>query len=263
MHRPRLAFPVAASVACLTAGLVWALFAVPAAPGKTSRPTAKTVVVTMGKPSEFSFTLSTRQVVAGTVVFKVTNRGKVPHTFEVCSSPSGSSKANACKGKVTTSLKPGHSQTLTVVLKKGKYEYLCTIPGHAKLGMKGVIGVGVAPPPPAPTPTTTTPATTTTTPGGGSTCANPVTTNVDVNMFDFGFTVTPNTAPCGKLVITQRNTGNVEHNFDIKGQAGAIIQPGQTSTFTATLTPGSASYICDVPGHDGLGMIGTFTVTAG
>jgi uncharacterized cupredoxin-like copper-binding protein len=82
-------------------------------------------------------------------------------------------------------------------------------------------------------------------------------------MFDFGFTVTPSSAPCGTLVITERNTGNVEHNFDIKGQAGAIIQPGQSSTFRANLTPGSASYICDVPGHDGLGMVGTMTITAG
>ena len=97
--------------------------------------------------------------------------------------------------------------------------------------------------------------------GGTSTCASPKTTNVDVNMFDFGFTVTPNSAPCGTLNITERNTGNVEHNFDIKGQAGAIIQAGQSSTFRATLTPGSVSYICDVPGHDGLGMVGSMTIT--
>ena len=186
----------------------------------------------------------------------------MPHTFEICSSATGTTKTNACKGRVTTSLKPGRSQTLTVTLKKGKYEYLCTVPGHAKLGMKGVLGVAVTPPPPVPTSTTTTPpATTTTTPGGTSTCASPQTTNIDVNMFDFGFTVTPKTAPCGTLVITERNTGNVEHNFDIKGQAGAIIQAGQSSSFRATLTPGSATYICDVPGHDGLGMNGSMTIT--
>jgi uncharacterized cupredoxin-like copper-binding protein len=262
MHRSRVALSAGAGLACLVAGLVWALFLVPAAPAKTAtRAVTSTIIVTAGKPSEFAFKLSKRQVPAGTVIFKVTNSGKVPHTFEVCSSAAGTTKPNTCKGRVTKSLAPGKSQTLTLTLKKGKYEYLCTVPGHAKLGMKGVVGIAVTPPPPPPPPTTTTTATTTTTPTTTKTCANPQTTNVDVNMFDYGFTITPSSAPCGKLVITQRNTGNTDHNFNINGQAGAIIGAGQSSTFTANLTPGSWSYQCDVPGHVGLGMGGTMTIT--
>jgi uncharacterized cupredoxin-like copper-binding protein len=261
MHRPRVALSAGAGLTCFVAGLVWALFLVPAAPGKTAaRAVTSTIIVTAGKPSEFSFTLSKRQVPAGTVVFKVTNKGKVPHTFEVCSSSVGTTKPNSCVGKVTKSLAPGKSQTLTLTMKKGKYEYLCTIPGHAKLGMKGVVGVAVTPPPPTPPPVTSTTATTTTSPST-KTCANPQTTNVDVNMFDYGFTITPSSAPCGKLVITERNTGMTEHNFNINGQAGAIIQGGQSSTFTANLLPGSQSYQCDVPGHVGLGMGGSMTIT--
>jgi len=267
----------------LLAGLAAALYLVPAAPGKPNLPAKPTtVVVTAGKPTELGFKLSKfSNLRPGTFVFKVTNRGVVTHDFKICTKPATNSKANACVGKVTKMLKTGKTATLTVKLtKKGKYEFLCTVPGHAGAGMKGLLGVGVkvtaaaeaakASTSPsgstgtqgeaAPPPTTTTPATS----GSGSassTCASPVTTNVDVNMFDFGFTVTPSTAPCGTLNITERNTGNVEHNFDIKGQAGAIIQPGETSTFKANLTPGQAGYICDVPGHDGLGMVGTMTIT--
>jgi uncharacterized cupredoxin-like copper-binding protein len=36
----------------------------------------------------------------------------------------------------------GKSATLTVTLKKkGRYEYLCTAPGHAAGGMKGILTV--------------------------------------------------------------------------------------------------------------------------
>src|SRR5205085_11269067 len=103
MQRPRLALSLGAGAACLAAGLVWALFLVPAAPGKTGAAAQKavttTITVTMGKPSEFAFKLSKRQAPAGSVVFKVTNGGKVPHTFEICSGTKGTIKANACAGK--------------------------------------------------------------------------------------------------------------------------------------------------------------------
>ena len=37
---------------------------------------------------------------------------------------------------------PGTKATLTVSLTKpGKYEYLCTVPGHAAAGMNGIITV--------------------------------------------------------------------------------------------------------------------------
>jgi nitrite reductase (NO-forming) len=242
---------------------------VPAAPGKTTRhAVSASILVTAGKPSEFSFTLSKRTVAVGTVIFKVTNLGKVPHSFEVCSSATTSLKANSCKGKVTAMLKPGRSQTLTVIFRKaGKYEYLCTVPGHAQLGMKGLLGIGVAAPPPPKTTTVVSTSTTTTTTTTGTTtttakgCANPQTTSFSVSMFDFGFSGVPASAPCGTLNVTEVNNGQADHNIDINGQAGGIISPGQSQTFKVNLTPGSYSYICDVPGHDGLGMHGQITIT--
>ena len=38
-------------------------------------------------------------------------------------------------------LAPGSSATLKVVFAKGKFAYLCTVPGHAAAGMKGVLTV--------------------------------------------------------------------------------------------------------------------------
>jgi uncharacterized cupredoxin-like copper-binding protein len=95
----------------------------------TGRPTAARVNVAAGKPSEFRFTLSARSVRKGTVVFSVVNKGGIPHDFKI-------------DGKKTPLLSPGKSAKLTVVFAKtGKYPYLCTVPGHAAAGMKGVLAV--------------------------------------------------------------------------------------------------------------------------
>jgi len=91
-------------------------------------PTATTVTVTAGKPSELKFTLSKKSVAAGAVTFKVTNKGKTAHDFKIA-------------GKKSALLRPGKSAVLAVKLKKGKAAYLCTLPGHAAAGMKGTITV--------------------------------------------------------------------------------------------------------------------------
>ena len=78
--------------------------------------------------SEFKFVLSKKIVPAGPVTFVVTNKGHTTHDFKI-------------KGKKTPFLSPGKSATLKVVFPKGKFPYLCTIPGHAAAGMKGVLTV--------------------------------------------------------------------------------------------------------------------------
>ncbi len=111
----------------LAAVFALATFAfLPAASARTHRTTATTVGVTA---SEFKFKLTRKVVRRGTVVFKVRNAGKVPHDFKI-------------NHKRTPLLGPGHRATLRVVFKKrGKYRYLCTVSGHATLGMKGLLTV--------------------------------------------------------------------------------------------------------------------------
>jgi len=89
---------------------------------------ATSVTVTAGKPSEFSFKLSTKTVPAGTVTFVVTNSGALPHDFSI-------------GGKTTKLITPKSSTKLTVKLKAGKAPYQCTVSGHAAAGMKGVLTV--------------------------------------------------------------------------------------------------------------------------
>jgi uncharacterized cupredoxin-like copper-binding protein len=90
---------------------------------------ATAVTVTAGSPSEFKFKLSKAKVPHGAVTFTVKNVGSVPHDFKIA-------------GKKTKLLNPQQSAKLTVTFAKaGKFPYLCTVPSHAVLGMKGTLTV--------------------------------------------------------------------------------------------------------------------------
>jgi uncharacterized cupredoxin-like copper-binding protein len=192
---------------------------------------------------EWSFKLSRRTVPAGTTVtFKVTNKGKIGHNFVIA-------------GKKTKILRPGQSANLIVrFTRKTKLVYTCSVPGHARLGMKGTFGVGVAPPPPPKTTTTTT----TTTPANVGT-AN---TTVNVDMVEYSFKLSQATIPSGQVTFVVKNDGAEVHNFDINGvHSGALLAPGATETWTVAMPPGQYLYTCDVPFHVDRGMTGTFQVT--
>jgi uncharacterized cupredoxin-like copper-binding protein len=110
---------------CTTVVAIAASAALPAA-AHLGSVKVKTVA---GKPSEFRFTVTPKAAPKGTVVFSVTNKGTIPHDFRI-------------KGKQTPLLTAGKSATLRIVFAKpGSYPYLCTVPGHAAAGMKGVFKV--------------------------------------------------------------------------------------------------------------------------
>jgi len=96
------------------------------APFAAAHPAAQKTTTIKVVAKEYKFTLSKKSAPAGKVVFKVTNKGKVNHDFQIA-------------GKKTISLKAGKSaKPLTVTLKKGKkYPFKCTIDSHALFGMKG------------------------------------------------------------------------------------------------------------------------------
>jgi uncharacterized cupredoxin-like copper-binding protein len=96
-----------------------------AVPAFAMRVHASATAVTV-TASEFKFKLSKASVPHGAVTFTVTNKGKIPHDFKI-------------GGKKTPMLGPGKSAKLTVTLKAGKFPYICTVAGHAKLGMKGTL----------------------------------------------------------------------------------------------------------------------------
>jgi uncharacterized cupredoxin-like copper-binding protein len=116
------------ALTALSAVLVWALPA-GATSSQASKVRATTVNVSAGSPSEFKFKLSKSKVPKGVVTFKVKNTGQVPHDFKIA-------------GKKTKNIDPGKSATLKITFKKaGKYPYVCTVPGHLALGMKGTLRV--------------------------------------------------------------------------------------------------------------------------
>ena len=79
--------------------------------------------------TEFKFRLSKSSVAKGSVTFKLVNRGSVTHDLKIA-------------GKRSAEIRPGKSGTLKVTLKRpGRYRYICTLPGHAQAGMKGVLTV--------------------------------------------------------------------------------------------------------------------------
>jgi uncharacterized cupredoxin-like copper-binding protein len=269
--------PVAIGALALCLALAYSLgFRLSAANGQPTRHSAaKPVVinVTAGKPNELAFTLSKySNLPPGPVTFKVTNRGTLAHDFKLCTVAVKTSRANLCAGRSTPMITSGKTATITMMLTKpGIYEFLCTVAGHAAAGMKGLIGIGVkVSPPPKATPhqvttttasSTTTSTTSTTTTVATATCSSPQNSTVTVSEFDFGFTVTPSTVPCGNITFQMTNTGQVQHNFDIGGHAGALIDPGQSTTMTVSLNPGSINYVCDVPQHAAAGMFGKLTVS--
>jgi uncharacterized cupredoxin-like copper-binding protein len=129
----------------LRLALCFAVAAFVVAPSALARSGSKTLIskvtVTAGKPAEFHFIVAPSTVKRGIIVFKITNKGKLPHDFKLCSKAS-SSLGNSCNGRSSGQMSPGQSKTLRVtVLRKGTYEYLCTVPGHAAGGMKGLLKV--------------------------------------------------------------------------------------------------------------------------
>jgi uncharacterized cupredoxin-like copper-binding protein len=204
-------------------------------------PKATVITVTMGKPSEFKFTLSRySKLPAGRIIFKVTNKGVLAHDFKVCTSAfTATTLANECVGPKTKVLKKGQTATLTVTLKKGKFQFLSTLPGHAKNGMKGLLGVGVTvtqPPEPLAYPEC----------NSARTCTNLVfcktltDTTVTVDMTDSALTLSPSTIPCGRVTLIERNLGSAGQSFSIGGHlTGAVVPPGGTASVTVTLPPGS------------------------
>ena len=94
------------------------------APAAISRPAATQATTVTVSAKEFKFTLSRKTAPHGLVIFKVTNRGSVPHDFKIA-------------GKKTPLIAKGATKTLRVTLAKGSKTYICTVPGHAPAGMKG------------------------------------------------------------------------------------------------------------------------------
>jgi outer membrane protein assembly factor BamB/uncharacterized cupredoxin-like copper-binding protein len=96
----------------------------------SNAPSATRGTTVQVKGGEFFFRLSSKSLAkSGKVTFVFKNGGQIAHDFKI-------------NDKVTPLLQPGQTANLVVTFnKKGNYPYLCTVPGHAEAGMKGVFTV--------------------------------------------------------------------------------------------------------------------------
>ena len=77
-------------------------------------------------------------------VVKITlvNVGRIPHTFAVTERPVENSRVlfNSEIGSVSSPVQPGSELSIVFVASQpGEFAYICTVPGHAALGMKGKV----------------------------------------------------------------------------------------------------------------------------
>jgi len=118
------------SIFTIAAIAITSLALVPIASARGEHQTSVTTTTIPVKGGEFFFKLSSKLIAKpGKVTFVFKNVGHVTHDFKI-------------NGKRTPLIQPGKTARLVVAFKKkGKFSYLCTVPGHAAAGMKGVFTV--------------------------------------------------------------------------------------------------------------------------
>lgn len=96
---------------------------------QTQTSNASTVAATVNvTTTEMSFSFDPMPTKAGRITFVVTNHGKIKHDFVL--------EANG-REYATSKLSPGASETLTVDLGPGTYNFVCNVFGHNFAGMQG------------------------------------------------------------------------------------------------------------------------------
>jgi plastocyanin len=194
---------------------------------------------------EWALTPEAESIRPGRTTFVITNRGKLPHGFEIeredgdDSSGSGSDDG----GKVETRvLQPGESVSVELNLSEGVYKLECNVDGHDDMGMEMLLEVKKGAPPAK---KKAAPAA----PQAGNAVA------ADIR----GFVFEPGTiqAKVGQKV-TWTNHDPAAHTVTQEGGGFDSRQMASGGTFTHTFDqPGEYRYICAL--HPG--MKGTVVVT--
>lgn len=98
---------------------------------------ATTLTIPADKSNKLAFAKKSLTAPAGKITLVMPNPSILPHNIAVRAGTSAKSKLIA-KGKVVGK---GGVSRVTVVLKRGKYRFLCTVPGHEAGGMWGILTV--------------------------------------------------------------------------------------------------------------------------
>ena len=122
--------PASRSTVAIAAVALSALALIPPASARVDSQATATATTVQVNGGEFFFKLSTKSAAKpGKVTFALKNVGHVLHDLKI-------------NGKTTPLIQPGKTAKLVVTFKKkGTYAFLCTVPGHAAAGMRGVFKV--------------------------------------------------------------------------------------------------------------------------
>ncbi len=101
-------------------------------------------------------------------------------------------------------------------------------------------------------------------PAGGAASGGGAASTVNVVGNDFKFMLDKTSVPAGNVTFAFKNEGPTQHNFVLlvggKEQASMLIDAGKSANFSANLPAGTYKYVCNVAGHEQLGMVGMLTV---
>jgi uncharacterized cupredoxin-like copper-binding protein len=98
----------------------------------SARPGSATLTLSADKSGKLKFNKKTLKAAHGKVTIKLSNPSSLPHAIAV------EGKGVDKDGKT---VRKGGTSTVSVTLKKGRYEFYCPVPGHKAGGMKGTLTI--------------------------------------------------------------------------------------------------------------------------
>ena len=187
---------------------------------------------------EWAVTPEARTVRPGRVTFVISNRGTMPHGFELEREGDDSDDRDKVE---TRFLEPGESTRVEVDLREGLYKLECNVEGHDDMGMETMLKVEKNAPLAAAK-------------GGGAAKASggPVAATIEA----FAFEPARIEASVGQKV-TWTNRDPAEHTVTHEGGGFDSGTMAANATFTRTFdSPGEFRYICSLhPGMTGVVVV--------
>jgi uncharacterized cupredoxin-like copper-binding protein len=85
--------------------------------------------------------------------------------------------------------------------------------------------------------------------------------SINVNAYDIGYRLSAKSVSSGVVIFKVKNTGKLQHDFQIDRRKTKMLSGGKSDTLRLTLRKGTYAYKCTVPGHAAAGMKGVLKVT--